>query len=413
MYTLTLPREFSFSIRGQVDFNHVLSFFDWDIKDSNVMIDISKCTRANYQALSLVISYIFYLKRQNKFVDVVRDRSIMNQGASKMWFKMNGDAWHRVLVGNEMFHPSYDKPLFALNSNIFSDAVGKIGEYTKYFGVNYENTLRYILAELFYNSIEHGKFFAKNLSIPPIVQYTWYRERNELHFIVTDLGVGIKKHLEQTYPVFDSDKEAILAAIKPNISGTFGVRDAYSSNNNAGMGLYISSNIIKRLNAEMYIVSKGGLVHISPQDVTSKSLVYNWPGTFVYFRIRLEKNADFTYESVLSELRSAADTEIEIQEANDQKNEFYLSVYNFFGKNAEDKHDAISYRDRHIVPAVKDGKVLKIDFKDVSHAPHSFLNALLATPVRILGIQAYKRIKIYNADPAIRDTIDYIFDENS
>ena len=129
--------------------------------------------------------------------------------------------------------------------------------------------------------------------------------------------------------------------------------------------------------------------------------------------LRLEKNAYFTYESVLSELRSAADTEIEIQEANDQKNEFYLSVYNFFGKNAEDKHDAISYRDRHIVPAVKDGKVLKIDFKDVSHAPHSFLNALLATPVRILGMQAYKRIKIYNADPAIRDTIDYIFDENS
>ncbi len=415
MYNLVHPNQFSFSAGGQIDFNKVLSFFNWEIRDQSIQLDISKCTSANYQALSLLLPYLFYLKSNGKYVDVVRDRTPMNGGASKMWYKLNADAWHKVLMCDEMFHASYDKPLFALNQTIFSDAVGKIGEYTKPFGVNYENTLRYILAELFYNAIEHGKAYSSSLSvkIPPIVQYTWYRERNELHFMVADIGIGIKKHLEQTYPAFDSSKEAIIAAIKPSTSGTFGLRDIYSSNNNAGMGLYISSNIIRRLNAEMYIVSGSGLVHISPTDITAKNLIYNWPGTFVYFRIMLERNREFSYDSVLAELRASADTELEIQEINEQKNEHYLNIYNYFGKNAEDKHDAILHRDKYLIPAIQAGKILKVDFKDVVHAPHSFLNALLATPICLLGIHAYKKIKIYNAEPAIRDTIDYIFDENT
>jgi hypothetical protein len=49
----------------------------------------------------------------------------------------------------------------------------------------------------------------------------------------------------------------------------------------------------------------------------------------------------------------------------------------------------------------------------VISAPHSFLSALLATPIKILGLPAYKKIKIVNAAPEIRETIDYILDENT
>lgn len=415
MATLVLPSDFSFYTNGQVDFDKVLSFFDWNVSDNDICINLSRCSNANYQALSLLIPYIFYLRGNGKHINIVRDRHPDNRGASKMWYKLNADAWHKVLIDGEVFRPGYDKPIFALNNQIFSEAIGKIGVYTQQFGVNYENTLRYILAELFYNSIEHGKRYipALDRNSPPIAQYTWYRQRNELQFIIIDTGVGIKKHLEQTYPPFDSDKEAILKSVEPNISGTFGTRDIYKSNNNAGMGLYISSNIIRRLNAEMYIVSQNGLVHISPRDVTAKDLEHHWPGTFIYFKIMLERNSNFSYDSILSELRATADTEIEIHQIEEQNKEHHLSVYNFFGKNAEDKHQAIVHRDRYLIPAVQEGKILKIDFKDVSHAPHSFLNALLATPIAIVGLQSYKRIKIYNAEPSIRDTIDFIFDENT
>ncbi|WP_222860938.1 hypothetical protein [Vibrio cholerae] len=46
-------------------------------------------------------------------------------------------------------------------------------------------------------------------------------------------------------------------------------------------------------------------------------------------------------------------------------------------------------------------------------APHSFLSALLASPIKSLGMVSFKRIKIINASPEIRETIDFIFDDNT
>jgi len=64
------------------------------------------------------------------------------------------------------------------------------------------------------------------------------------------------------------------------------------------------------------------------------------------------------------------------------------------------------------MPKIKDGKTLLIDFDYVISAPHSFLSALLATPIKIIGIKAYKKMKIVNAQPEIRETIDFILDDN-
>jgi hypothetical protein len=42
-----------------------------------------------------------------------------------------------------------------------------------------------------------------------------------------------------------------------------------------------------------------------------------------------------------------------------------------------------------------------VDFDGVETAPHSFLSALLASPIKTLGLPAYKLIKIVNATPEI------------
>ena len=70
-------------------------------------------------------------------------------------------------------------------------------------------------------------------------------------------------------------------------------------------------------------------------------------------------------------------------------------------------------RDEKLIPAINENKVLTIDFDDVISAPHSFLNALLAVPIRRYGMLDYKKIKIINAAPAIRETLDFIMDENT
>ena len=90
-----------------------------------------------------------------------------------------------------------------------------------------------------------------------------------------------------------------------------------------------------------------------------------------------------------------------------------LNIYNYFGKNAEDKAAAISYRDKHLFAAVDSGQIIVIDFDGVSSTTHSFLNALLASPIRRLGMSAYKRIRITRASSDIRETVDYVFDDNT
>lgn len=65
------------------------------------------------------------------------------------------------------------------------------------------------------------------------------------------------------------------------------------------------------------------------------------------------------------------------------------------------------------MPNIDLDKKIIIDFEHIKSAPHSFLSALLATPVKRLGMKAYKKISILNASPEIRETIDYIMDENT
>lgn len=85
------------------------------------------------------------------------------------------------------------------------------------------------------------------------------------------MGVGVKAHLEQTYDPFPTHQEAIAYALRPNVSGTFRQQSQpYAVQNNAGLGLTYPSQMLKRLKGDMYIVSHDGLVHVSPEDVTTR-----------------------------------------------------------------------------------------------------------------------------------------------
>ncbi|MCB1584214.1 MAG: hypothetical protein KDI92_14220 [Xanthomonadales bacterium] len=103
----------------------------------------------------------------------------------------------------------------------------------------------------------------------PVIEI--FGEFYEILFIIADIGIGIKRHIEQAYPGQGSDEEAIKLAIKPQVSGTFGSTDPYKQKNNAGIGLFISTNIIRRLKADMHILSGNGLLHVSPRDITGRT----------------------------------------------------------------------------------------------------------------------------------------------
>lgn len=414
---INIPNHYSFMDHEIYDFDRALSIYDWDIKSAEVIVDMTKCLTANYQALSLVVLYLWHLRANDCHISV-RFRED-KKGASQMWRWMGAMGWSQVLNNEQQnFRGTPTKPLVAIRSKTdFETALAKVKTYTEGFNIEYEKTLRYVISELLYNTLEHGKRFRKighlERRIPSIMEFTWYKLRNELQFIIADLGIGIKEHLEQYYDPFGSHEEAIRKALRPQASGTFGQNDPYTNKDNAGVGLYISSNIVKRMNADMHIVSGNGLVHISPVDISGRTLDKAWPGTFVLIKVRLDQISDLNLDSLMGEFREAAHKEASTIETEKASNRLLIVVEHFFGRYAEDKEAAIGYRDRHILPALARGDSLLIDFKNVQASPHSFLSALLATPVKRLGMEAYKKIKVVNAAQDIRETIDFIMDENT
>lgn len=415
--TLTVPIGFGFKDYGIFDFDKALQFFDWTLKDCRVIIDAYGCDKANYQAMALLPLYLWHLRSKNCFIDFNFKKG--GSGAYAMWSRMGAQGWHQVLMKEQQnFIGHVYKPLIAIrNNNDFKMALKRAESYTNGFNVEYEKTLRYVISELLYNTIEHGRsvryFNGQQKVLPSVIQFTWYQKANELHFIIADLGIGIKKHLEQTYPSFDSNTDAIFEAIKYNVSGTFGITDPYKSKDNAGVGLFISSNIIQKLDADMHILSGDGLVHISPRDITRHSVKNSWPGTLILVSLRLGKKLGFNLHNLMAELRMSAKKEVDEGEIREKENTHYLSIKNYFGNYAEDKEGAIKYREKYLLSTIEKGHSLIIDFKDVKSAPHSFLSALLATPIKRLGMKAYKQIRIVNSEPEIRETIDYILDDNT
>ena len=415
MPTIKVPSEFRFKDYGIINFERVLSIFDWSLENEDVTIDLSKTTRLNYQALSLFVPYIWHIRMQDCYVDFRH-----SSNSEKMWRLMGAMGWSQVLFRSEQnFVGDIYKPLIAIRNNQdFKVALEKSEAYTKNFNIEYEKTLRYVLSELMYNTLEHGVASRRShngnpIKLPSIIQFNWYQGKDELSFIVADLGIGIKRHLEQAYPGFATDSEAIRRAIEPQVSGTFGRVSAYDRKDNAGIGLYISSNIMRRLKANLYIVSGNGLLHVSPRDITSKELQSRWPGTFVYGEVKLGAESQFELHSMMQELREKARQEVETKSKAEQEGNFYIHVRNFFGVYAEDKEAAKRFRDSRILERVEQGDQITLDFSDVKAAPHSFLSALLATPITRLGMLAYKKIKVINALPEIRETIDFILDENT
>jgi hypothetical protein len=411
-HQIILPKAWKFKTHEYYDFDKLLDFFNWEINNQDVTIDFSQCIEANYQALSLFVLYAWHLRSNNCYISFKYNKN--TEGASQMWKRMGSPGLFNVLRDNTLnFKGSYDKPLFAIrrNKSDFGNAMQKAISYAQNFDIEYEKTLYHILAELLYNTIEHGYSLR---DIPSLIQFVWYKDKGEISFIIADTGIGIKQHLRQSYPQIEDDISAIKLAMQPKISGTFTRNTPYAAKDNAGFGLYASSNIIRKLRADMHIISGSGVVHISPTDITDKKLDSYWPGTLVYVTIKLSKSKDISLEQMLSEFRTSANNEILQGDEQDQKKEFYVSVRNYCGRYAEEKTTAIMIRDTKLLPAIDEGKsLLIIDFDEIALAPHSFLSALLAVPIRKYGMQAYKNIKIINADSVIRETIDYILDENT
>ena len=408
---IPLPKAFSFIQNGITEFDSILSLFKWNYSNTKIIIDGNQCKHASYQTLTLLILYLWKLKQQKTFISIQFPKhSILDI----MWNRLDGPNYLSILNNSQNnFHYVYNKPLFAIKykDHNITQMLNTIRDYAMDLPTDlirgYEDAVRYIISELTYNALEHGF----NPQIPSLLQFNWYRDKNQLSFILADLGIGIKNHLEQTYAPFTNNTDAIAMALEPEISGTFGVNvGPYKQQNNAGMGLYLSSNLGKTLEADMYIVSGDGVAHISLLDVTYTTLNNSWPGTFIYMTIGFDRLKTYDLHKHLEDFRKHATETVAKRNNIVRAPELYIDMYNYCGERCEVKLEAINLRERKIIPAIKKGETVILDFSHAITATHSFLTALLADPIKILGLKSYKQIKIIGANETIRTIIDFVFD---
>jgi len=411
---LRLPRKFTFH-RGFVDFDYVLGCFDWSLKEVPVVMDLTTCESANYQALALLIQYAWLLTMRG--CRVTFKYGVASSGPTLMLSKMGALDWLQVLTMDGRDFGVRPGQMFALRRRAdVQNTINTARRAIQNYKVGFPDYLSYIISELLYNATEHGGRQAVidkcQVTVPSVFQFGHYPAFGRLAFFFSDLGIGIKAHLEKAYPVIPTHQDAIIYALRPNVSGTFLQPSTYGVRDNAGMGLTYSSLLLKRLKGDMYIVSHDGLAHVSPEDVTTRSLNHTWPSTFVLINLSISDAPQVSLEDLLSEIRVKAETELGDAEEKEQADKFYVNIQNYFGKWAEDKDAAISFRDRRLLPAILEGKRIELDFRGVETAPHSFLNALLATPVQRLGVKAYQWIHVHNAIGSIHEVVRTIFEDN-
>ncbi len=154
---LKVPRRFSFINKGDIDFNQCFSFFDWSIADKRILIDFKKCKSANYSSLTLFVLYLWHLTAKNCKIDVAFENA--DEDVGKMWRMLGATNWKMVFDDiNQDFHNYRNKLLRPVrNYGDFNESLSHIQNYIGHFDISYSRSLRNIISEVVYNTIEHGK----------------------------------------------------------------------------------------------------------------------------------------------------------------------------------------------------------------------------------------------------------------
>lgn len=148
----------------------------------------------------------------------------------------------------------------------------------------------YAVREIMRNAYEHSgsaDFYAMGQSWPD----------GSLELVVMDDGNGILSTLKGKYPKLASEKEAILASLRPGVSGV----DFTGENkfNNSGFGLYVLSEFARKYGS-MTMVSGGDLVSFDASGERCEKVSDD--GTFVGLCIRsVPQNAKSVINNIISE----------------------------------------------------------------------------------------------------------------
>ncbi|MEN7981884.1 MAG: ATP-binding protein [Nanoarchaeota archaeon] len=160
-------------------------------------------------------------------------------------------------------------------------------------------SIEYVISELVRNVLEHS--YSKEGAI---ICAQYYPKCNKIRIGVVDIGIGIKKSLNNYNP--KTNLEALSLALQPGITGT--TKKIGGSEQNAGAGLFFIKSLIK-LSRNYFLIYSGDSMYKllkTPKKQTIKFIsdplkdhysveenLPNWNGTIVAIDLCLNENIDF------------------------------------------------------------------------------------------------------------------------
>lgn len=268
-------------------------------------------------------------------------------------------------------------------------------------------SIRYVMIELMRNVVQHSKDKLGGV----IVAQSMYDEdkySNDpcIQIAVADRGIGIHESISSMHEDVNSAEVALEKSILPYHSGAFPSWKR-GSRQNAGLGLYFISEIVKLTGGRLLISSQGASLTIEGDaeghrnnEIDFKS--YTYDGTLVAFELPKRGLADHdaiikTIQDNAKTMRADIDYEPHLSygEAPPDTWEFMVNI------GAENTSLAEEISSKRMIPRIEKGDSVSLNFSGIDVCTQSYLHALLFEPLQI----AYKNnvdIFIKNAkDPVV------------
>lgn len=183
---------------------------------------------------------------------------------------------------NELRKKSRDEGDYSELNDLIEAESKKLAKVLCRTNTNLQKLFSYIIREILRNTPEHS-----DSSIATMCAQNWKDGRAEI--AILDEGIGIKNSLNKnpTHSTYiKSDLDALKCAIQPGISQAFSPDKKNNSSDvwsNSGFGLFMASEICKKLNGSFWIISGKKALLVNTHTIRSFDTLFN--GTAIGIKI--------------------------------------------------------------------------------------------------------------------------------
>lgn len=157
--------------------------------------------------------------------------------------------------------------------------------------------LIYLLGEIVRNIKDHSE------SDHSYIAAQFYPKHKKTQVVIIDSGIGLLQSLQSRYQDLKTHESAISLAAQPFVTRVEPNTTPYGKTTNIGLGLHMSTELIKLTNNRLKIISGDGRLEIARGLQTTNTLPFNWGGTIVTFEI-FEENLNQEFGELFGYIKS-------------------------------------------------------------------------------------------------------------